>query len=95
VIHLSPREREVLDLMAAGYKDPDIAAALFISHSTVKTRKMDLYRKLGAHTGAQAVHLAYQAGLLSAGDPEALAVIRQAREMGYQIALVPLAGGAR
>jgi DNA-binding CsgD family transcriptional regulator len=95
VIHLSPREQDVLDLMAEGYQDPAIAAALFIAHGTVKTRKAAIYQKLGAHNGAQAVHLAYQAGLLSACDPGDLVVVRQAREMGYRIALAPLAGGAR
>jgi DNA-binding CsgD family transcriptional regulator len=63
VIQISPREQEVLDLMAEGYQDPAIAAALFISLGTVKGHKNALYQKLGAHNGAQAVHLAYQAGL--------------------------------
>lgn len=93
MIHLSPRERGILDLIAEGYQDPATAAALFISHSTVKTWKTSLYQKLGAHNGAQAVHLAHQAGLFSACDPDDLAVVRQAREMGYRIALAPLAGG--
>jgi DNA-binding CsgD family transcriptional regulator len=95
VIEISPREQEVLVLMAHGYQDPAIAAELFISLGTVKGHKNALYQKLGAHNGAQAVHLAYQAGLLSACDPGDLVVVRQAREMGYRIALAPLAGGAR
>lgn len=59
MIQLSPRERGILDLIAEGYQDPAIAAALFISHSTVKTWKTSLYQKLSgphdehkdAHTG--------------------------------------------
>jgi hypothetical protein len=78
-----------------GLPGPAIAAALFISLGTVKGHKNALYQKLGAHNGAQAVHLAYQAGLLSACDPGDLVVVRQAREMGYRIALAPLAGGAQ
>ena len=95
MIRLSPREQQILGLIAKGYQDPDIAAELFIGHGTVKHHKASLYQKLGAHNGAQAVHLAYQAGLLMVCDPDDLAVVRQAREMGCRIALAPLAGGAR
>lgn len=99
-IHLGPRERQILNLIAEGRQDHEIAAELFISHSTVKTWKATLYQKLGAHNGARAVHNAYQAGLLVAfGDDyevvaEQLAIVRQALEMGYQLALVPIGGEA-
>lgn len=94
MIHLSPRERQILDLIADGLEGSEIAAALFISPHTVKYHRSQLFKKLGARTGGQAVHLGYQAGLLTAVDPGDLAVVRQAREMDCWLALVPM-GGAR
>lgn len=44
---LTEREAEVLDLMASGNSQREIAAALFISHNTVKTHLRNAYRKLG------------------------------------------------
>ncbi len=52
---LSPREREVLDLVAIGLRNAEIAAALFISASTVKVHVRHICEKLGARTRAEAV----------------------------------------
>lgn len=95
---LNQREREVLALVAEGYETHGIAAKLFISSNTVKTWKTRLYEKLNARNGAHAVHLAYQRGdLIRHNDDEAvkeaIALALHAREMGYRIALAPLAGG--
>jgi DNA-binding CsgD family transcriptional regulator len=91
---LSPREARILALICDGLETPQIAAALFLSQHTVKTYKLKLYGKLGAHTAAQAVHLAYQHGHIGAIADD-LAVLQQARELGCRLALAPLAGGAR
>ncbi len=61
---LSPRQREVLALAAAGHTNPEIAALLHITLHTVKTH-MELVRgKLGATNRGHAVLLAAQAGEL-------------------------------
>jgi ATP/maltotriose-dependent transcriptional regulator MalT len=52
---LSPREQEVLGLMAQGYRNREIAAAFVISESTVKVHARHIYEKLGVRTRTQAV----------------------------------------
>ncbi len=61
---LSPREREVLELIAAGSTNPEIAGRLYLSPHTVKEHTSSLYRKLGARNRAEAVQLAQRIGLL-------------------------------
>ena len=46
---LTPREREVLKLIAQGLSNGEIAATLFISQHTVKNHVSNVYRKLGEH----------------------------------------------
>lgn len=46
---LTPREREVLQLIALGLSNGEIASALFISQHTVKNHVSNIYRKLGEH----------------------------------------------
>ena len=60
---LSPREREVLDLIAAGSTNSEIAAALHLSPHTIHEHTSSLYRKLGARNRADAVQRAHRAGL--------------------------------
>jgi DNA-binding NarL/FixJ family response regulator len=62
---LSPREREVLDLLADGLGVSQISRRLYISDSTTKTHISKLYEKLGAANRAQAIMAAIRAGLLS------------------------------
>jgi DNA-binding NarL/FixJ family response regulator len=62
---LSEREREVLDLVAAGSTNREIAQALFLSPHTVKEHTSALYRKLGARNRAEAVQRAQRVGLLA------------------------------
>jgi DNA-binding NarL/FixJ family response regulator len=62
---LSEREREVLDLIAAGSTNREIAATLYLSPHTVKEHTSALYRKLGARNRAEAVQRAQRVGLLS------------------------------
>jgi DNA-binding NarL/FixJ family response regulator len=62
---LSPREREVLKLLADGLAVSGIAKTLFISESTTKTHISKLYEKLGAANRAQALMTALRLGLIS------------------------------
>jgi DNA-binding NarL/FixJ family response regulator len=61
---LSPRERDVLALVAQGLGWREVAAALDTSESVVKRQKEILYAKLGAANGAHAVALGIQTGQL-------------------------------
>lgn len=62
---LSPRETEVLHLLAEGLGVAAIARQLFVSESTAKTHISKIYEKLGAANRAQAIMNAIRAGLLS------------------------------
>jgi len=61
---LSPREREVLDLIARGMSIPAMASELFLAPSTVKTHVGRLYEKLGVGDRAAAVAEAMRRGML-------------------------------
>lgn len=61
---LSPREREVLGLVAAGATNREIAAALAVGDETVKTVIARAFAKLGVHKRAEAVAAAHAHGLL-------------------------------
>jgi len=62
---LSPREREVLNLLADGLGVAEISKKLFISQSTTKTHVGKLYEKLGAGNRAQALMTALRLGLIT------------------------------
>ncbi len=66
---LSPREREVLDLLAEGLGVAAIARKLYISESTAKTHISKIYDKLGAANRAQAIMSAIRAGLITSAAP--------------------------
>jgi DNA-binding NarL/FixJ family response regulator len=61
---LTEREREVLDLIAGGSTNREIANELYLSPHTVKEHTSALYRKLGARNRAEAVQRAQRVGLL-------------------------------
>jgi two-component system nitrate/nitrite response regulator NarL len=61
---LTPREREVLELIAEGRSAPQMARRLHVSTATVKTHQTNLYAKLGATERAEAVATAMRLGLL-------------------------------
>jgi LuxR family maltose regulon positive regulatory protein len=61
---LSDRELEVLQLIAAGLTNPEIASRLFLSVHTVKTHTRNIYGKLNVHNRTQAIARSQQLGLL-------------------------------
>jgi DNA-binding NarL/FixJ family response regulator len=63
-INLSPREQEILALLAEGRTQGQIATELVISSKTVATHIQHILSKLGVHTRAQAVALAFRRGLV-------------------------------
>jgi DNA-binding NarL/FixJ family response regulator len=62
---LSPRESEVLTLLADGLGVAAISRQLFVSESTAKTHISKIYEKLGAANRAQAISIAMRSGLLA------------------------------
>jgi two-component system response regulator DesR len=62
---LSDRERSVLELMAEGRTNPEIAEALHLSKHTVKEHTSAVYRKLGVRNRTEAVQQAQRLGLVS------------------------------
>ncbi|MCD0444209.1 response regulator transcription factor [Glycomyces sp. A-F 0318] len=66
-LDLTPREREVLVLIARGLSNTEIAERLHVSPLTVKTYVSRILTKSGAHDRAQLVIAAYETGLVAAG----------------------------
>jgi DNA-binding NarL/FixJ family response regulator len=64
---LTRREREILELVAAGLSNADIARRLVISPLTAKTHVARILAKLDCHDRAQLVSLAYETGLITPG----------------------------
>jgi ATP/maltotriose-dependent transcriptional regulator MalT len=61
---ITPRELEILGLIADGLSNREIAARLFVSENTVKTHSSRLFDKLGASRRTQAVQIGKAAGLI-------------------------------
>jgi DNA-binding CsgD family transcriptional regulator len=63
IAKLRPREREVLELMVAGMRNREIAERLFITVRTVKFHVSNILRKFDAHSRAEVIVLAHNAGI--------------------------------
>jgi len=61
---VTPREREILELIANGMSNREIAAKLFVSENTVKTHSSRLFDKLSAKRRTQAVQIGKEIGLI-------------------------------
>ena len=66
---LTPREREVLQLVARGRSNSEVAAELYISEVTVKTHLGHILTKLGLRDRAAAIVWAFDHGLVAPGGP--------------------------
>ena len=64
-LRITPREHEILTLIAAGLSNREIAEKLVVSENTVKTHSSRLFDKLNARRRTQAVQIAKQSGLIA------------------------------
>ena len=64
---LTPREREILQLLAEGKNNKEVAAFLNLSLYTVETHRSNIFQKLNLHSGAELILYAIRKGVISGG----------------------------
>ena len=64
--HLTPRQRDVLELIAEGFSTAEIASRLVVSSETVRNHLRNAFRELSAHSRVEAIATAQRLGLLAA-----------------------------
>ena len=67
-VSITPREKEVLQHIAFGYKEKEISKLLFISKDTVKSHKRNLFLKLKVTNSASLICKSIASGLLSISE---------------------------
>lgn len=72
VLHLTSRQRQILQMIAEGKQNKEIAAILFVSVRTVEFHRSRLMSRLGAHTVAELTRLAIQEGLIAPPSSESV-----------------------
>lgn len=68
-VQLTPRQREILILVALGATDNEIACRLYLSSGYVSNQMKKIRRRLGAYSRAHAVALALHKGIIEADPP--------------------------
>ena len=63
--HLSAREREVIQLLAEGKSNKEVATLLNLSVKTVQTHRANIMRKLNLHSLGQLIHYAIRNGIIA------------------------------
>ena len=63
-MNLTPREMEIIQLIADGLKNRQIAKKLHISYTTVKNNRSNIYKKLDCHNEGEVVALCFRKGLI-------------------------------
>ena len=77
---LTPREREVFDLLAKGYKNREIASALFVSHETIRWHLRGIYSKLGVPDRKRAIEYALAYGMAATMKPSVTEGVAKSRQ---------------
>lgn len=67
---LTPREREVVTLIARGFKYREIAEDLGMDQKTIETHMRHVFDKLGVVSRSEVTHLAFETGFIQPGDFE-------------------------
>ncbi len=61
---LTHREQKILELIAKGYTNQEIAGMLFLSYRTIQNNRLNIYQKLQVHNTPELIKMALQAGLI-------------------------------
>lgn len=79
---LTPREMEILQFLAQGMTDPEIAARLIVSTRTVRSHNSRMYSKMGVANRTQAVLVGQRRGWVDVGEAETQCQCETSRQGG-------------